>query len=182
LPKRRGQLDFAIAPDDTWRRDARNRLDLFSVIALVAWHSPRPVRVLVVDDHPLFAKTLVAVLAGDPELEVVGLAGEGREALALAELLDPDVIALDLQMPVMSGFEVLEQLRGRRARAAVVVMTASDSPGDERRSYELGADGFLTKDRVATDLRDELLLAAGYDSSMAPSSRSSASLRSRPPP
>jgi DNA-binding NarL/FixJ family response regulator len=138
--------------------------------------------VLVVDDHPLFAKTLLAVLSGDPELDVIGVAADGQEALSLTRLLDPDVIALDLQMPVMNGFETLRRLRGRDARAAVVVLTASDSRDDERRAYELSADGFLTKDRVATDLRGELLLAAGYDSSMAPSSRSSASLRSRPPP
>lgn len=137
---------------------------------------------LVVDDHPLFAKTLLAVLAGDPELDVVGVAADGREALALAAMLDPDVIALDLQMPVMGGFETLRNLRRRDTRAAVVVLTASDSASDERRAYELGADGFLTKDRVASDLRGELLLAAGYDSSIAPSSRSSASLRSSPPP
>ena len=140
------------------------------------------VRVLVVDDHPLFAKTLLAVLSGDPELDVIGVAADGQEALSLAKLLEPDVIALDLQMPVMSGFETLRRLRRRDDRASVVVLTASDSRDDERRAYELGADGFLTKDRVATDLRGELLLAAGYDGSDAPSSRSSASLRSSPPP
>ena len=137
---------------------------------------------LVVDDHPLFAKTLLAVLAGDPELDVIGVAVDGREALSLTTLLDPDVIALDLRMPVMDGFETIRNLRLRGARAAVVVLTASDSPGDERRVYELGADGFLTKDRVAEDLRGELLLAAGYDGSVAPSSRSSASFRGSPPP
>ncbi len=137
---------------------------------------------LVVEDHPLFAKTLLAVLAGDPELDVVGLARDGREALSLTEMLDPDVIALDLQMPVVGGFETIRNLRRRGARAAIVVLTASDSLGDERRAYELGADGFLTKDRVASDLRGELLLAAGYDGSVAPSSRSSASFRSSPPP
>jgi len=148
----------------------------------VAAGTPRPVRVLVVDDHPLFAKTLLAVLAGDPELDVVGLAVDGREALSLARLLDADVIALDLQMPVMDGFETIRKLRLRGDRAAVVVLTASDSPGDERRAYELGADGFLTKDRVASDLRGELLLAAGYDGSVAPSSRNSASFLGSPPP
>jgi DNA-binding NarL/FixJ family response regulator len=148
----------------------------------VAAGTPRPVRVLVVDDHPLFAKAILAVLSGEPDVEVVAVAADGREALSLTELLDPDVLALDLQMPVLNGFETLERLRRRGARAAVVVLTASDSPGDERRAYELGADGFLMKDRVASDLRGELLLAAGYDGSVAPSSRSRASLRSSPPP
>lgn len=148
----------------------------------MAAETPRPVRVLVVDDHPLFAKAILAVLAGEPGLEVIGVAGDGYEALSLAALLDPDVIALDLQMPAMGGFETMETLRRRGARAAVVVLTASDTPGDERRAYELGANGFLTKDRVASDLRGELMLAAGYDGRVAPSSRRSASLRSSPPP
>src|SRR5215207_6083700 len=83
---------------------------------------PPPVRVLIADDHRLFAEALEAVLSTEKAIEVVGRAANGEEAVELARQLQPDVVALDISMPVMDGFEAavqldrLERARGRRSR------------------------------------------------------------------
>jgi DNA-binding NarL/FixJ family response regulator len=137
-----------------------------------------PVRVLIVDDHALFAKTLAAVLAGDPWVEVVGTASDGQEAVSLTAMLQPDVVVMDLQMPVMDGFAATAQISERGLASRVLVLTASRAGDDEERSREAGAVGFLTKDRIVGELQQAILAAYASDT---PSSRSSASFLSSPP-
>lgn len=123
----------------------------------------RPVRVLVADDHPLFAKTLEAVLAGDERVEVVGSAPDGKRAIELAEELDPEVILMDLDMPVLDGFEATRMLRRRGSTARVLVLTASAESDDSDEAFQAGAWGYLTKDRIASELLPAILFVAGEE-------------------
>ena len=103
------------------------------------------IRILVADDHPMLREGLVAVLDTNPDFEVVGEAKDGEETVRLARQLEPDVILLDLEMPVMDGVEVLEKLREIGSRSRGVVFTAYDT--DERilGALRAGARGYLLK-------------------------------------
>ena len=120
-----------------------------------------PVRVLVADDHPLFAKTLVAMLAGERRIEVIGCAANGRQAVELTERLQPDVVLMDISMPILDGFAATRLLRERGNEARVLILTASAEPDDADRALRDGAYGYLTKDRVATELVPAVLHVAG---------------------
>jgi DNA-binding NarL/FixJ family response regulator len=117
---------------------------------------PEPVRVLVADDHRLFTEALTAILAADERIEVVGQAGDGREAVELARTLEPDVVLMDVSMPVIDGFEATQEIRAVGG-ARVVMLTGSNSRDDVDRSREAGASGYVTKDRIASELVDAIL-------------------------
>ena len=122
---------------------------------------PAPVRLLIADDHRLFAEALEAVLATEERIEVVGRAADGGEAVELARKLEPDVVALDISMPVMDGFEAATEL-GQLARPpAVLMLTGSNTPEDIDRARRVGAKGYITKDAIAARLVDAILEAAG---------------------
>src|SRR3954471_12679497 len=110
------------------------------------------IRVLIADDHPLFAEALRVTLATDPALEVVGMARDGNEAVELARELDPDVVLMDIAMPGMDGFEATRTLRERDPDACVLVLTGSNSRLDIDRARRAGAAGYVTKDRIGLDL------------------------------
>lgn len=103
------------------------------------------IEILVADDHPMLREGLVAVLATQPDFEVVGEAADGAETLRLAESLRPDVILLDLEMPGMDGVDALRRLREAGSAARVLVFTAYDT--DERilGALRAGARGYLLK-------------------------------------
>ena len=119
------------------------------------------VRVLIADDHPLFAKTLEALLAGTPELEIVGFAADGLEAVGLAASLCPDVILMDVEMPHLDGIAATRRIRELGLGIATIVLTASDDPNTSQRAFEAGATGYLTKDRLTYSLGPVVLAAAG---------------------
>ncbi len=127
-----------------------------------------PVRVLIADDHSLFAKTIEALLAGDPELEVVGVAGDGLDAVALCTTLVPDVVLMDIEMPHLDGFGATLRICGLGLPSRVIVLTASDDPANAQRAYDVGATGYLTKDRVADALTPAILAAAGRRGTLSP--------------
>ncbi len=115
------------------------------------------IRVLIADDHSLFAEALQAILAGDGRFEVVGLARDGGQAVALAESTAPDVVLLDIAMPVMDGFAAAEELREKLPDAAVLMLTGSNARTDVDRARTAGAAGYVTKDRIASELIDAIL-------------------------
>jgi len=112
----------------------------------------KPLRVLIADDHRLFAEALEAILAGDERIDVVGQAGDGREAVELARTLDPDVVLMDVSMPVLDGFEATREIRAASDDTHVLMLTGSNSRADVDRSREVGASGYVTKDRIASEL------------------------------
>jgi DNA-binding NarL/FixJ family response regulator len=112
----------------------------------------RKIRVLIADDHPLFAEALRVTLATDSRLEVVGVARDGNEAVELVRRLEPDVVLMDIAMPGMDGFEATRRVRELDPDACVVILTGSNSRLDIDRARQAGAAGYVTKDRIALDL------------------------------
>jgi two-component system, NarL family, nitrate/nitrite response regulator NarL len=113
---------------------------------------PRPLRVLIADDHRLFAEALQAILAADERIEVVGQASDGGEAVELVRTLDPDIVLMDVSMPVLDGFEATREIRAETEDTRVLMLTGSNSRADVDRSREAGASGYVTKDRIASEL------------------------------
>jgi DNA-binding NarL/FixJ family response regulator len=120
-----------------------------------------PIRVLIADDHRLFAEALEAILAGESNIEVVGRARNGAEAIELALKLDPDVVLMDISMPVMDGVEATRRIREARPDACVLMLTGSNAATDVDRSRDAGAAGYVTKDRIASQLVEAIVEAAG---------------------
>jgi DNA-binding NarL/FixJ family response regulator len=109
-------------------------------------------RVLVVDDHQLVLEAVRAALQDEPEIEVVGEALSGRDALTLVERTRPDVVLLDIGMPVMDGLECLELITSRFPSTRVAVLTGSDDPDLARDVLERGASAFVSKHVDPKDL------------------------------
>ena len=114
-------------------------------------------RVLIADDHRMFAEALEAILATDQRLEVAGHAGDGGEAVRLALTLRPDVTLMDIAMPIMDGLQATKQIRKQWPRACVLMLTGSNSRADVDRAREAGAAGYVTKERIAAELIDAIL-------------------------
>jgi DNA-binding NarL/FixJ family response regulator len=119
------------------------------------------IRVLIADDHRLFAEALEAILAGESSIEVVGRARNGAEAIELALELEPDVVLMDISMPVMDGVEATRRIREVRPDACVLMLTGSSATADVDRSRDAGAAGYVTKDRIASELVEAILETAG---------------------
>ncbi len=109
-------------------------------------------RILVIDDHPLFRKGVMQLIAMAPQLELVGEASNGEQGLARAKELDPDLILLDLHMSGMGGIETLKALREAGLDCRVVILTVSDNAEDLVAAIRAGADGYLIKDMEPEDL------------------------------
>ena len=120
-----------------------------------------PVRVLIADDHLLFAEALEGILDGERGLRVVGRAADGQEAIELARALSPDVVLLDISMPVLDGFEAAAAITKLPEPPAVLMLTGSDSAADVDRARRAGASGYVTKDAIAARLVSAILAAAG---------------------
>ncbi|SFP25259.1 two component transcriptional regulator, LuxR family [Geodermatophilus dictyosporus] len=126
------------------------------------------VRVLVVDDHPVVRGGLVGWLAAQPDLDVVGEAGDGQEALALVAATAPDVVLMDLRMPRMDGVTATERLTAAHPGVRVLVLTTYDTDADILRAVAAGATGYLLKDAPLPQLADAVRAAARGETVLAP--------------
>ncbi len=126
------------------------------------------IRVLIVDDHPVVRAGLKDILSGEPDIEVVGEAGDGSEALALIERLGPDVALMDLRMPGVDGVEAIAGILKDHPRTHVLVLTTYDSDADILRAVEAGATGYLLKDTPRDELYDAVRATAKGRSVLAP--------------
>ena len=109
-------------------------------------------RILLVDDQPLIRTGFRTILESEPGLEVVGEASNGAEALALAPQLDPDVICMDVQMPVMDGIEATRQLVDSGVGGSILILTTFDRDDFLFQTLQAGASGFLLKTAEAEEL------------------------------
>jgi DNA-binding NarL/FixJ family response regulator len=115
-----------------------------------------PLRVIIADDDRLFARMMRDRLSTLPEIEIVGLAADGREALALAEELEPDVVLMDVHMPVMDGVEATRLIRAFEAPPSVVLITGEDEEADAA-AFEAGAAAYLRKSGDLIDVVDVIV-------------------------
>ena len=120
----------------------------------------KKVRVLIADDHALFAEALQAILTTDKRIQVVGRARDGLEAVELAEQLDPNVVLMDISMPLLDGIEAAKKLRDAKPNTSVLMLTGSNTRADVARARRAGVAGYVTKDRIAAELIDAILEVA----------------------
>ncbi len=112
----------------------------------------KPIRVLIVDDHPLLREGIAALIAAEPDMQLVAEAATGREALAQFKLKRPDVTLMDLQMPDMNGIEAIIAIRGEFPNARIIVLTTYTGDVQVLRALKAGARAYLLKGRVNMEL------------------------------
>ncbi|MDT3438999.1 MULTISPECIES: response regulator [Pseudofrankia] len=116
-----------------------------------------PIRVLIVDDHALFRRGLEMVLAQEPDIEVVGEAADGTEAVTMASEMAPDIVLMDVRMPRRGGIDATSVIKQAVPSAKIVMLTISDEEADLYDAIKAGAMGYLLKeisiDEVAADIR-----------------------------
>lgn len=117
----------------------------------------RPIRVAIADDHPMIREGIAAVLSSHPALELVGQAENGQQAVALYSQLQPDVMLMDLQMPVMTGTEAMTAILSVYPEARIVALTTYGGDAQVTRALRLGAAAYLLKNTARTQLLDCLL-------------------------
>jgi DNA-binding NarL/FixJ family response regulator len=127
------------------------------------------VRVLLVDDQALFREALATLLATRPEIDVVGEAGDGAEALRRAADLKPDVVLMDLRMPVLDGVAATRRLRVEHPGIGIIALTTFDDDEDVFAAVRAGAVGYLLKDVSSDRLVEAVLAAARGESVLQPS-------------
>jgi DNA-binding NarL/FixJ family response regulator len=128
-----------------------------------------PVRVLLVDDQALFREALSTLLEVRPEIEVVGEAGDGAEALRQAASTRPDVVLMDLRMPVLDGIAATRRLRTEQPDVKVLALTTFDGDEEVFAALRAGAVGYLLKDVSGERLVEAVLAAARGESVLQPS-------------
>jgi len=127
------------------------------------------VRVLLVDDQALFREALATLLATRPEIDVVGEAGDGAEAVRRAAGLKPDVVLMDLRMPVLDGVAATRRLRAEHPGIGIIALTTFDDDEDVFAAVRAGAVGYLLKDVSSDRLVEAVLAAARGESVLQPS-------------
>jgi DNA-binding NarL/FixJ family response regulator len=126
------------------------------------------IRLLIVDDHPVVRDGLRGMLESQPDFEVVGEAGDGSEAVHMVGSLNPDIVLMDLRMPVMDGVTALGEIKANNPQVHVLVLTTYDSDADILPAIEAGAAGYLLKDSSKEELYDGIRAAARGETVLAP--------------
>jgi DNA-binding NarL/FixJ family response regulator len=125
----------------------------------MASFAPRaPIRLLTVDDHPMLREGIAAVLEGQPDMEIVGEASNGVEAVKRFDQLKPDVTLMDLQMPEMNGIDALKAIRTNHPDARVIVLTTYGGDAQALAALKGGAAGYLLKNTLRRELLDTIRL------------------------
>ena len=122
----------------------------------------------MVDDHPVVRSGIVGMLSGERNIQMVGQAADGAEAISMTTELAPDVVLMDLRMPGVDGVEATRWISSRPGAPRVVVLTTYDTDGDILRAVEAGAIGYLLKDSPREDIRAAVLSAAVGRSVLSP--------------
>jgi DNA-binding NarL/FixJ family response regulator len=126
------------------------------------------IQILIADDHPVVRSGLMALLNSQPEFEVVAAAENGETAVSLSLANTPDVILMDLQMPVLDGLAAIQQIRAQQPEARIVVLTTYDTDADIMPALKAGATGYLLKDAPPEALFDAVQSAARGEVTYAP--------------
>jgi DNA-binding NarL/FixJ family response regulator len=131
---------------------------------LDGWHRPNPISIVIVDDNPTFVRITSEFLEREDDFHVIGTAGDGEGALDQAKRLHPRIILIDLAMPRVSGLEAIPQLRDALPETGIIVLTMMQEEDFHRTALRLGADVFLPKSRMRTDLLPLIRHIADADS------------------
>jgi DNA-binding NarL/FixJ family response regulator len=126
-------------------------------------------KVLIVDDHPLFRHGLRQVVESDPRFEVVGEAGDGETALQLIQELKPDVAALDVNLPGISGLEIARKLQGKKNSTRVIILTMYKEEETFNRAMDFGVKGFVLKENAVEDILNGIAAVAKGEHYLSPS-------------
>lgn len=130
--------------------------------------APRPVRLLIVDDDPLVRAGLTLMLGGAEDIDIVGEGTDGSEAAELVDRLRPDVVLMDIRMPVMDGLTATEALRSRPDAPEVVLLTTFHADEQVLRAIRAGAAGFVLKDTPPAQIVDSVRRVAAGDPVLSP--------------
>jgi DNA-binding NarL/FixJ family response regulator len=126
-------------------------------------------RILIVDDHALFRRGLQMVLKQEPDIDVVGEAGDGHEAVEKAQELMPDVILMDVRMPRRSGIEATQQIKDLLPHVKILMLTISDEEADLYDAIKAGASGYLLKEISIDEVADAIRSVWAGQSRISPS-------------
>ncbi|GAA3539491.1 response regulator transcription factor [Nonomuraea rosea] len=127
------------------------------------------IRVVIVDDDPMVRTGLRLILGGEPDLDIVGEAGDGRQAMTVIRDLEPDVVLMDIRMPHQDGLTTTELLLNRRDPARILVLTTFDADDMVLRALRLGAHGFLLKDTPPPKMIEAVRAVAKGEPVLSPS-------------
>jgi len=130
---------------------------------------PDPIRTMIVDDHALFRRGLEMVLAGEPDIELVGQASDGAEAVEKAAESLPDIVLMDIRMPRSNGIEACRAMKEAAPSAKIIILTISDEEEDLFEAIRAGASGYLLKDIPLDELADSVRAVNGGQSLINPS-------------
>lgn len=114
------------------------------------------IRIIIAEDQRLLRGAMASLLDLEEDIEVAGEAGDGAEALALIERVQPDVCLMDIEMPLMSGLEVAEILKSRGCATRIIILTTFARPGYFERGVKAGIQGYLLKDEPVDKLADAI--------------------------
>jgi len=118
--------------------------------------TPRQIKILTVDDHPLLRQGIAGVIQGEKDMLVVGEASNGREAIEIFRMRKPDVTLMDLQMPELNGIDAIVAIRQEHPQARIIVLTTYEGDALARRALKAGVAGYILKDMIRTELLDAI--------------------------
>ena len=119
-----------------------------------------PARLIVVDDHALVRKGMEGMLQGEPDLEIVGEAADGREAVSIAKKRTPDVIIMDINMPRMDGIEATRRIKKEQPGTVIIAVSVNDTADIRETLQKAGASAFVSKDEAGERLYETIMTMA----------------------